>query len=129
MKVLIDTHCWLWLNTEPERFSTTTRALLERAETDRLLSVASVWEMAIKHAVGKLSLPEHPTRYVPDRLAVTGTETLPIDERHALRAGDLPMHHRDPFDRLIIAQAQTERVPIITVDATFRAYDVEIIEP
>lgn len=129
MRLLIDTHCWLWLNAEPERFSGRTLALLERMDTERLLSVASVWEIAVKHAVGKLHLTEPPARYVPHRLTATGTVTLSIDDRHALRAGELPMHHRDPFDRLIIAQAQTEHVPILTVDPKFSPYGVEIVEP
>ena len=129
MKLLIDTQCWLWLNALPSRLSATTLKRLEYRDTMRFLSAASVWEIAIKYAVGKLPLPERPAEYVPRRLDVTRTSALPITDRHAAHVAELPMHHRDPFDRLIIVQAQLERLPILTADPQFGAYDVELIEP
>lgn len=127
MRVLIDTRCWLWLNAEPERLPPKTLELLSRDDTERLLSVASIWEIAIKYTLDKLDLPEPPGRYVPSRLASTLTRAVPIDAEHALRAGALAVHHRDPFDRLIIAQALTERWRIVTVDPKFRAYGVRLV--
>lgn len=128
MRVLLDTQCWLWLNTMPSRFSTATLNRLKRDDTERFLSAASVWEIAIKYAVGKLPLPERPLQYVPPRLVLTRTGPLPVTDRHAALVAELPMHHRDPVDRLIIAQAQLERLRILTADPQFGAYDVELLD-
>jgi PIN domain nuclease of toxin-antitoxin system len=129
MKFLLDTQCWLWLNTEPNKISATLREQLERSETERLLSAASAWEIAIKFALGKLPLPESPAIYVPRRLRDTQTAVMAITEHHALHVADLPPHHRDPFDRLIIAQAQIERLRVVTADPHFGSYDVDVIAP
>ena len=96
-------------------------------ENELFLSAASAWEIAIKHAIGKLKLPEPPERYVPSRLEALRTLALPIEHSHALQVGSLPRHHRDPFDRLLIAQAQLEDLPILTSDEVFASYDVETI--
>jgi len=128
MRLLLDTHAWLWLQVSPERFSKTTLALLADSSNELWLSAASCWEIAIKYALGRLPLPAPPTEYVPSRMARTGTTALPVLAPHALRVADLPLHHRDPFDRLLVAQAQHERVALVTSDAAFRAYDVEIVE-
>src|SRR5687767_11802843 len=108
MKVLLDTQCWLWMAASPERLSASARSLVERYDLELYLSAASAWEIAIKHALGKLRLPEDPVRYVPKRIASMHILPLPIDHDHALRVATLPPHHRDPFDRLLIAQAQIE---------------------
>ena len=79
------------------------------------------------HAQGKLDLPDPPSRYVPSRLQGSGVTPIPIEHVHALRVAELPFHHRDPFDRLLIAQSQLERAPLLTVDDKLRAYDVELI--
>ena len=129
MRLVIDTQCWLWLNTAPERFSPERRRQLERSDTELLLSAASAWEIAIKFALGKLPLPERPAEYVPSRMRLTRTATLPVNDAHALHVAELPRHHRDPFDRLIIAQAQIERLPILTGDPQFGAYEVDTVEP
>jgi len=129
MKILVDTHCWLWLQTQPERFSETIRRRLEDPDTDLLLSAASAWEIAIKHALGKLPLPAPPHEYVPSRMQISATTPLPIVHVHALRVAALPPHHRDPFDRLIVAQAQLEALPVLTADAQLRAYDIETLSP
>lgn len=129
MRVVLDTECWIWLALAPERLSEATRTLIETPTTEILLSAASAWEIAIKYAKGKLLLPEPPDAYIEARLRRTHTSPLPITHRHAIAAGALPRHHRDPFDRLIIAQATLERVPIITTDSMLRRYDVEIIAP
>ena len=127
MRILLDTQCWLWMVAAPERLSQAGRARLLEQENDLFLSAASAWEIAIKHSLGKLRLPIEPAEYVPSRLAATRTVSLAIDHRHALRVGQLPRHHRDPFDRILIAQAQVEALPIPTADPQFAAYDVEVL--
>jgi PIN domain nuclease of toxin-antitoxin system len=126
VKFLVDTHCWLWLQTTPERLSAAVLSLLEDPANDLLLSAASSWEIAIKYALGKLPLPESPDRYVPRRMTASGSRGLAVEHVHSLRVAELPMHHRDPFDRLLVAQAQIEKLTLVTVDPQFRAYDVQI---
>ena len=127
MKVLLDTHVWLRWITEPEGLPAKAASILERRENEVLFSVASSWEIAIKYARGKLPLPEPPERFVPPRLMRDGIATLHIEHRHALHVASLPPHHHDPFDRILIAQAQLEGIPIITADTKFAAYDVDVI--
>lgn len=127
MKVLLDTHVWLWWITEPERLPQTLAVAIEDPANEPLLSVASSWEIAIKFSLGKLPLPEPPQKLVPSRLMRDGIGTLHIEHRHALHVATLPFHHHDPFDRLLIAQAQIEGIPIATVDAKFKPYDVALV--
>lgn len=127
MRILLDTQCWLWMSLAPERFSARARRLVEAQESLLYLSAASAWEIAIKHALGKLRLPEPPLTYVPARVATLGVQPLPIDQQHALHVATLPLHHRDPFDRLLIAQAQLDDLSILTSDPLFDAYDVATI--
>jgi len=129
VKILIDMQCWLWLQASPGRFSVATLRLLADPDTEILLSVASSWEIAIKYALGKLALPEPPVAYVPSRLASSGTRGLPIQHAHAVHAGALPPHHRDPFDRLLIAQAQLEQLTLLSADRQLAAYDVDLRVP
>ena len=124
---LIDTHVWLWMQTDPGRMRDETRQLAEDMANELLLSAASVWEIAIKYRIGKLPLPEPPTKYVPDRMRRSGTTPLAVEPVHALRTSELPDHHNDPFDRLLIAQAQTLGIPIMTADRQINAYDVDIV--
>jgi PIN domain nuclease of toxin-antitoxin system len=128
LKVLIDTHCWLWLCSEPERFSKSTLDRLADREMERLLSSASIWEIVIKHGIGKLPLPIAPRAFVPSRLETTQTDVLSISAAHALRVADLPDHHRDPFDRMIVAQALVEGTPLLTADKTLGRYGVELLK-
>jgi PIN domain nuclease of toxin-antitoxin system len=129
VKVLVDTHCWLWLCVSPERFTRTTLDRLLDPGTERLLSAASVWEMVIKYDLGKLPLPVHPRDFVPTRLETTQTGVLEISADHALRIADLPRHHRDPFDRMIVAQALVEGARLLTADRALKAYGVELLRP
>jgi PIN domain nuclease of toxin-antitoxin system len=129
MRYLIDTPCWLWLQSNPEKLSAQALSLLANPQNDLLLSAASVWEIAIKYALGQLALPLAPEEYVPSRMQQSATSPLPVTQLHALRAASLPAHHADPFDRLLIAQAQTEGISIVTADRAFHAYDVAIQEP
>lgn len=124
MKLLLDTQAWLWLQVSPERLNDESMALVEHPETELLLSAASSWEMSIKYALGKLPLPLPPGTYVPDRMRSNGVRGLPVTHRHALHVATLPAHHRDPFDRLLIAQAQLDKLTILTADRTFEKYDV-----
>lgn len=127
MRLLIDTQCWLWMHLAPERFSQKTRRLLRRRETDVLLSVASIWEIAIKHGLGKLRLPEPVERWVPSRIQLGQTAIVAIEVPHALRVATLPPLHRDPFDRLIVAQALVEGVPLVTADPALGDYGIDVV--
>lgn len=129
MTYLFDTHAWLWLLLEPERVGKKTRRLVLDARNDFCLSLASAWEIAIKHAAGRLTLPESPLSYIQSRSAEDGVRVLPIRLEHVCAAADLPRHHADPFDRLLISQARVEGYSIISHDRAFAAYDVRIIDP
>lgn len=128
MTYLLDTHVWLWLLTTPERVNEELRQSLQLA--DKLwLSVASIWEIGIKYKLGKLPLPKPPGEFVPDHMAISGVTGLHIEAIHALGAADLPEHHKDPFDRMIIAQAQSERLSLVSADSAFHPYDVNLVRP
>jgi len=126
---LLDTHVWLWLQAEPNRLDPAALDLLADRRNELTLSAASSWEIAIKYRIGKLPLPEPPSAYVPERLRRSGTTPLAVEHPHVLRVADLPDHHRDPFDRLLIAQAQLLDLTIVTIDATFSRYDVALFDP
>jgi len=127
MRWLLDTQCWLWMTSAPERFDVEVRRHLEDSHVTLFFSAACAWEIAIKYQLGKLELPEPPALYVPGRLRQTRVTPLAVTHEHALRAGELPAHHRDPFDRLLLAQAQLEQLPLLTADETLAKYDVEIV--
>jgi len=126
VRLLLDTHVWLWLQHAPERLGADALRDVEDPGNDVLLSAASSWEIAIKWALGKLPLPAPPDQYVPDRVLTSGVTPLPIQHRHALAVAQLPLHHRDPFDRLLVAQAREEAAVIVTGDRAFAASDVEV---
>ena len=127
MRILLDTHIFLWMQTAPERLGADSLRLLEDGENDLYLSAASSWEISIKHALGRLALPLPPGEYVPSRMQTSGVLGLAIEHSHALGVADLPRHHSDPFDRLLVAQAQLEKMPILTVDPQLSLYEVEIL--
>ena len=122
MKVLLDTQVWLWMQVSPERFSASSLTLLSEPENQLLLSAASSWEIAIKYALGRLPLPQSPQEYVPRRMRSSGVGALPIQHLHALQVASLPSHHKDPFDRLLLAQALTEGITLLTGDAQLARY-------
>jgi PIN domain nuclease of toxin-antitoxin system len=128
MRPLLDTHVWLWLQAEPERLSPRALDAVTDDSNDLVLSAASSWEIAITFALGKIGLPEPPATYVPSRMQRSGVEGLPVEHRHALAVSALPHHHRDPFDRLLVAQAAEDGLTIVTTDAAFAAYDVDRID-
>lgn len=125
--ILIDTHVWLWLNGAVDRLSPQAQELLSSPRNQIYLSAVSAWEIGIKFAAGKLALPMPPEEYVQLRMVDNGVSPLPIHHLHALRAASLPLHHRDPFDRLLVAQAQVEKLKLMTVDRQLARYDVEIL--
>ncbi|MCA1683046.1 MAG: type II toxin-antitoxin system VapC family toxin [Actinobacteria bacterium] len=125
--ILLDTHVWIWALTTPDRLAAGALALFEDLDVRLLLSAASSWEIAIKFALGRLNLPGTPDVNLPAWMRLTGVEGLAIEHSHALRVATLPLHHRDPFDRLLVAQAQFERIPILTGDPHFSRYDVSVI--
>ena len=127
MKYLLDTEVWLWSLSEPDRLNARARKLLADGSQEIYLSAASSWEIAIKYALGKLPLPELPDRYVTQRMTAQGLHALPISHDHALRVYALPRHHKDPFDRLLIAQAEAEGLTVLTADAAFKEYGVKLV--
>jgi PIN domain nuclease of toxin-antitoxin system len=128
VNVLLDTHAFLWAVARPERLGRYEQ-LVADPSTTRLLSAASSWEIAIKHALGKLPLPGAPAVYVPEAMRRLVIEGLPIQHSHTLAVAGLPAHHRDPFDRLLVAQAQQLGLPILSSDPSFGRYDVEVLAP
>lgn len=126
MKVLLDTHAFLWFITGDGRLSKKARRLMENVESELYLSAASVWEMAIKSSLGKLSVPVPFHEFIQQKI-LEGFVIMPVEWPHAAKVADLPFHHRDPFDRLLAAQALTERLPVITADPVFKKYGVKII--
>jgi PIN domain nuclease of toxin-antitoxin system len=126
VRLLLDTHVFLWLQTDPERLGKHL-ALVEERRTELLLSAVSSWEIAIKHGVGRLTLPEPPDRYVPNRMRAIGARGVAIEHSHALAVVSLPPLHRDPFDRLLVAQAGIIGVPILTADQAIAQYSAETL--
>lgn len=128
MKVLLDTHALLWAAASPERLASQQDLVADPA-TELLVSAATSWEIAIKHELGKLPLPEPPSSYVPATIRRLAAVGLPVEHSHALAVAALPPHHRDPFDRLLVALAQLLDVPILTADSAFDAYEVRVLSP
>jgi PIN domain nuclease of toxin-antitoxin system len=128
VRLLLDTHAFLWAAAHPERLGRHEEIVADPA-TVRLLSAASSWEIAIKHGLGKLRLPDLPAAYVPEAMRRLIVDGLPVEHAHALAVATLPAHHRDPFDRLLVAQAQQLGLPILSADPAFDAYDVEVLIP
>ena len=127
MRYLLDTMVWLWSVGPTDKIGKEGLEILAAGDEEVYLSVASAWEIAIKTRIGKFRLPEDPVHYVPKRLAQQGIRSLPITQAHALKVYDLPRHHHDPFDRLIIAQALAEELVILTSDRLFEKYPVDVI--
>lgn len=127
MKALLDTHAFIWWVTDDARLSSTAHGIIADESNVLFLSAASAWEIVIKVRLGKLNLPEPPETYIPSRLTMNRFESLPIQMVHALQVVNLPDFHRDPFDRIIIAQSQVEKMPIVTVDTKITQYPVNVI--
>lgn len=125
MKVLLDTHTFIWAITDERRLSPRARSLI--ASSELWWSVVSLWEAIQKAQVGKLSLPLPAGPMLTGELSSNHVRLLPVSLSHVLRVEELPLHHRDPFDRLLIAQSIEEKWPIVTADPWFARYPVDVI--
>lgn len=126
MRLLVDTHAMLWWLRDDSRLSRTARGILGDGSNALVWSIASSWEIAVKLRVGKLQLDRPIHRLFADIVNDQGVEVLPIGHEHCSGVSGLPLHHRDPFDRMLVAQARHERVAILTTDPKLDAYDVEL---
>lgn len=127
MRILLDTHAFLWWNMDSPQLSQKAREIIAGGRAEILFSAASAWEIAIKCQKGRLILPEPPEKYVTSRLSHYGFLALPIQISHTLRTYQLPPIHNDPFDRLLVAQCQTDDLSIISNDEYVKQYDVKVI--
>jgi PIN domain nuclease of toxin-antitoxin system len=125
VRFLLDTCCFIWISGSPDRLPARIKDAFRLAENEIYFSASSAWEIAIKYKVGRLDLPDMPEKFIPDSLLAYRLRMLDINLKHVLSAGALPLHHHDPFDRLLIAQAQVEDLTIATPDHAFAAYDLK----
>ncbi len=128
MRVLLDTHAFLWWADNDSRLSPRARKVLADRSNEVYFSAASGWEIAIKTAIGRLKIVgDTPEKFVLEQIAQNGFETLPISLAHALKTYSLPNHHKDPFDRILIAQASLEGLTLLTADRHFMGYGIRLI--
>jgi PIN domain nuclease of toxin-antitoxin system len=127
MRVLIDTHTFLWAIFEPKKLSKTARQTLENAQTSVRVSSVTAWEIATKYRIGKLPLGQAMVGSYAKYLARFAAEELPVTSEHALVAGSFRSAHRDPFDRMLAAQSQCEALPLVTCDAAFREFRIDVL--
>lgn len=127
MKVLLDTHVFIWWITNDLQLPHSIRGIIADGNNELFLSAASCWEIAIKAQLGRIKLPVKPDTFISDQMAMNAIQGLPIQPSHALHVFNLPNLHRDPFDRIIIAQSQLERLPVITSDTLIAQYKIETI--
>ncbi len=123
MRQLLDTHTFIWFVIGSDLINRKVRRQIE--DNDNLLSIASLWEIAIKSSIGKLDLELSINQLIEEQIIANGIELLNITTEHIAVVADLPLHHRDPFDRLIIAQAKVEQIPIVGMDRIFDSYSVQ----
>jgi PIN domain nuclease of toxin-antitoxin system len=127
MKFIADTHAFIWFVTDSPQLGAPAKKLFESSENECLFSIASVWEIAVKTSLGKLSFEKPLEQYLPEQMVANSIRVLDISLAHALRVANLPFHHRDPFDRMIIAQSLTENLPILSSDQVFDTYGIKRI--
>jgi PIN domain nuclease of toxin-antitoxin system len=127
MRLLLDTHIFIWWDSNPAQLSSQVRTLCEDPDNNLILSVASVWEMQIKQQFGKLSLRLPLAELIQSQRDHNGLEILAVSLEHALFLENLPSHHKDPFDRLLIAQARVENTKLVSADPVFKQYSVELL--
>ena len=128
MKLLLDTCCWLWWLNDPEKLSTQQLEAICDRRNRLFLSVASIWELSIKVNNKKLIIPQALNKLIEQQCPLDGITILDIKPIHAIQAGDLVIHHKDPFDRMIIAQASIETLTVATSDSVFGKYDVSVLD-
>ncbi len=127
MTCLLDTHCFLWAILDAPRLSSRAGQIVRDGRNELLLSVASIWEIILKAQIGRLQFPRPAADFLKIQIVVNRIRVLPIGLADALRLEGLPLHHRDPFDRMLVAQAMEEGVPILSANAALQAYGAEII--
>jgi len=127
MKVLMDTHTFLWWNTEDPLLSIRAKDIIANGQNEIFLSAASVWEIVIKTGKGRLILPESPAQYISSRMSLYRFRSLPVKISHAAHVYELPPYHNDPVDRMLIAQSRLESLPLVTKDEDIQRYDLETI--
>jgi len=127
VKLLLDTQVFLWWILDEAALSGRARELIQDGATELYLSAASAWEISIKASIGKLEMGGDPSSVITEQMATNGVHPLPIQVSHALQLYALPQHHRDPFDRMLVAQSQAEGLPILTADPLILRYDVETV--
>ena len=127
MKILLDTHIFLWLLSGDGRLSKKAKKIFLCEDNDLYFSVVSLWEISIKVSLGKLKLADNWMAVIEDEMAINLIKLLQIRKWHCYKIVDLPLHHRDPFDRMLIAQAMIENMSILTCDDQFYGYDIKSI--
>ena len=127
MELLLDTNVLLRAIGATGRLNRRCLRLLEDRSNSLFLSAASVWEVVIKHSLGRLDLPGPPIRWLPDRIRLLGIQTLDVTPAHAFALADLPPSHRDLFDRMLVAQANAEQLTLLTTDPIFHSYPVHVV--
>jgi PIN domain nuclease of toxin-antitoxin system len=127
MRALLDTHTFLWWITDNPQLSSRVREIIRDGNNELFLSAASGWEIVIKTQLGRLNLPDNLEHFISEQLTINSIYSLPIQMSHALHVFVLPNHHQDPFDRIIVAQAQLENLAILSADQQIARYPVEII--
>jgi len=127
MRALLDTHVFLWWITDSPKLSSRAREIISDGGNTLYLSAASGWEMVVKARLGKLELPGNPVAFIFEQLSANDIIELPVRMNHTLHVYSLPPHHRDPFDRLLVSQAQLDILPIISADKQIAEYDVKVI--
>ena len=124
MKLLLDTHTFIWFITDSPKLTPMSKQLIEDENNQRLISMASIWEMAIKHSIGKLRFQPSFDEFIEEQIFVNKLTIIHVNLNHIKTVASLPLYHRDPFDRLIIAQSIVEKVPIISADKIFDSYSI-----
>ena len=127
MKLLLDTHAFLWWVEGAPALGRRAQAEVSNPDNEVCLSIASCWELAIKLSLGKLRIAQSLDRFIPEQLARNGFELCGVEFRHVARVADLPFHHRDPFDRLLVAQGLLDELAIVSADRVFRKYGVTVV--
>ena len=127
MKILIDTNVFIWAATIPGRLPEDILVTLKDPESEIFFSAASTWEIAIKYSKGKLELPDHPKYFLEQSLRAAGIISIPITMQDTILVTDLPHHHSDPFDRLLVVQANERKMKLMSGDQMFKKYDVDLI--